>query len=93
MNEEENILDEREERRMEWENILRDCLRYHTQVAIDLKSPIIGAEESQECIMHQVWAHAIRDAVNLIEILPLINEDNERNGENGLPQHRQGPLG
>lgn len=94
MSEEEIILDEREERRIEWINILKDCLSYHIESAQELKSPIIGAPESELCIMHQVWAHSIRDAVGLIEMLPLIEEDNENdNGEEALPQHHQGPMG
>tara|TARA_R110000751_G_scaffold119302_8_gene219773 strand:- start:4128 stop:4409 length:282 start_codon:yes stop_codon:yes gene_type:complete len=93
MSEEEIILDGREERRTEWINILKDCLNYHLHSAQELRSPIIGAPESEECIMHQVWAHSIKDAVGLIELLPLIEEDNKTDDKEVLPQHHQGPLG
>lgn len=93
MSEEENVADEREERRIEWVNILKDCLSYHITTANELKSPIMGAQDSEECIMHQVWAHSIRDAVGLIELLPLIDKDNNETDEGDLPQHHQGPIG
>ena len=83
-------IDEREERRIEWINILKECAGYHRDIALSLKSPIIGAEDSQECIMHQVWNLSIMDSVSLIEMLPLIKKDNE---EADLPQHIAGPLG
>lgn len=93
MSEEEIVVDEREERRIEWVNILKDCMGFHIESAASLKSPIIGAQDTELCIMHQVWAHAIRDAVGLIELLPLIEEDNENNDEEVLPQHHRGPIG
>lgn len=93
MSEEEIVVDEREERRMEWINILKDCMAFHIETATSLKSPIIGAQDTEQCVMHQVWAHSIRDAVGLIELLPLIDKDNNENSEEDLPQHQQGPLG
>ena len=93
MSEEEIEVDEREERRLEWINILKDCLSYHIESANKCKSPIIGAAESEECMMHQVWAHSIRDAIGLIELLPLIDKDNNEEDEGDLPQHYQGPIG
>ena len=92
MSEEEKV-DEREERRQEWINILKECAIYHSTRAKELKSPIIGAEDSQECIMHQVWRLSIMDAVGLIELLPLIDKDNEAKDEATLPQHHPGPSG
>ena len=93
MSEEEIVVDEREERRIEWVNILKDCMAFHIETATSLKSPIIGAPDTEKCMMHQVWAHSIRDAVGLIELLPLIDKDNNENSEEDLPQHQQGPLG
>ena len=42
-------------------------------------------------MMHKVWAMAIMDAVGLIEVLPVIEQNEEE--EEGLPQHKPGPIG
>ena len=84
--------DEREERRLQWIAILKECAMYHNEIVEELKSPIIGAEESEESLMHKVWCLSIMDAVGLIEVLPLIDEDNNDEGYNE-PQHREGPAG
>ena len=83
--------DEREERRLQWIAILKECAMYHNEKVEELKSPIIGAEESEESLMHKVWCLAIMDAIGLIEVLPLIDEENEKKGD--LPQHNKGPAG
>ena len=93
MSEEQKKINEKEERRIEWSNILKECAMYHHTKAKELKSPIIGAEDSEECIMHQVWKLSIMDAVGLIDILPIIDKDNEKKDEATLPQHRPGPSG
>ena len=50
----------------------------------------IGQQMSEDHIMHKVWSLSIQEAVDLISILPTVDEDNE-DGE--LPQHTKGPLG
>ena len=87
------MINEKEERRLQWIAILKECAMYHNEMVEKLKSPIIGAEESEESLMHKVWYLSIMDAVGLIEILPVIEEDNKEKDEEGLPQHRQGPAG
>ena len=86
-----NEIDKREERRIQWVMILRECAMYHNEMVEKLKSPIIGADESEESLMHKVWSLSIMDAVGLIEVLPIIDEDNDN--DEALPQHRQGPAG
>ena len=83
--------DEKEERRLQWIAILKECAMYHNEIVENLKSPIIGAEETEDSLMHKGWCLAIMDAIGLIEVLPLIDEENERKG--GLPQDSPGPAG
>jgi hypothetical protein len=85
------MIDEREERRFEWIAILKECAMYHNEMVEKLKSPIIGAEEREESVMHKVWCLSIMDAVGLIELLPIIDEEQEK--RNGLPQNSPGPAG
>ena len=86
------MIDEREERRFEWIAILKECAMYHNEMVEKLKSPIIGAEEIEESVMHKVWCLSIMDAVGLIELLPMIEEEQENN-RNRLPQNSPGPAG
>ena len=86
------MINEREERRLQWIAILKECAMYHNKMVEKLKSPIIGAEETEESLMHKVWCLSITDAVGLIELLPVIDKDNDNDNE-GLPQHNQGPAG
>ena len=85
------MIDEREERRLQWIAILKECAQYHNVQYQECLSPILGAEETEDSMMHKVWAMAIIDAVGLIEVLPLIDEENEKKGD--LPQHNKGPAG
>ena len=71
------MINEREERRLQWISILKECAQYHNEMVEKLKSPIIGAETTEEGLMHKVWCLAIIDAVKLVEVLPLIEEDEE----------------
>lgn len=84
--------DEREERRLQWVAILKECAQYHNEQYYKHKSPIIGSEESEESMMHKVWYLSIMDAVGLIEVLPVIQKQEEED-EDGLPQHKPGPIG
>jgi len=86
------MINEREERRLQWIAILNECAMYHNEMVEKLKSPIIGAEETEESLMHKVWYLSITDAVGLIQLLPVIDKDNDNDNE-GLPQHNQGPAG
>ena len=85
------MMNEREERRLQWIAILKECAMYHNEMVEKLKSPIIGAEESEESLRHKVWCLSIMDAVGLIEVLPVIDKDNDNKEE--LPHHSQGPAG
>ena len=69
--------DEREERRLQWVAILKECAQYHNVQYQECLSPIIGAEETEDSMMHKVWAMAIIDAVGLIEVLPVIEQNEE----------------
>ncbi len=83
----------REERRQNWIDILKGCAHHHQMKSKELESPIIGAEESEECIMHKVWNYAIIDCIGLIEMLPMTEKKEEDDDDEGLPQHSAGPLG
>lgn len=86
-------MDERKERRNEWLDMLKGCSKYHYEKATELAPTIIGQESSDEHIMHKVWHWALKDAVAILEILPTIKEDAENDDDDGLPQHKEGPIG
>lgn len=87
------MIEEREERRLQWVAILKECAHYHNEMVESLKSPIIGAKETEESLRHKVWCLSIMDAIGLIEVLPLIDEKIEKNEKDDLPQNRAGPAG
>tara|TARA_R110000751_G_scaffold195542_1_gene300922 strand:- start:262 stop:525 length:264 start_codon:yes stop_codon:yes gene_type:complete len=87
-------MDEREERRNEWLDMLKGCSKYHRDIATDLAPTIIGQESSDEHIMHKVWHWAVKDAVAILEILPTMKEEVDVDvDDKRLPQHREGPIG
>ena len=63
---------------------------FHMQLVKEHKSPIIGAEISQEELFHRASASAIEDCILLIEIL---EEDGWFGSNEKLPQHQEGPAG
>ena len=76
--------------REQWLDLLRSCSMYHRKEAEKTSPTIIGQQPTEEYILHKVWSMSIDEAVELISLLPTVDDDED---ENGLPQHRQGPIG
>tara|TARA_R100000008_G_scaffold79546_1_gene61290 strand:+ start:135 stop:413 length:279 start_codon:yes stop_codon:yes gene_type:complete len=89
-------INEQEERRQQWIDLLKGCAGYHYKKANETAPTIIGQESSEDHILHKVWTIAINDAIGLIELLPKVEVKEEVNVEvddKKLPQHKEGPLG
>ena len=55
--------------REEWIELLYHCVNFHEQVAEEVKSDILGNEESKAMFMyHSTMANGVRDAITLIEM-------------------------
>ena len=76
--------------REQWIELLRSCSIYHKKEAEKSAPTIIGQQSSEEHIMHKVWSLSIQEAVDLISILPTVDEEDN---SDDLPQHRKGPIG
>jgi len=76
--------------REQWLDLLRSCSMYHRKEAEKTAPTIIGQQPTEEHILHKVWSISIDEAVELISLLPTVDDDED---EDGLPQHRQGPIG
>ena len=76
--------------REQWLDILRSCSIHHRKMARDTAPVIIGEADSEEHILHKIWSLAIDEAVDLISILPTVDEESS---ETDLPQNREGPSG
>tara|TARA_R100001594_G_scaffold23610_2_gene46279 strand:+ start:971 stop:1231 length:261 start_codon:yes stop_codon:yes gene_type:complete len=78
--------------REQWLDLLRSCSMHHRKQAQETAPTIIGQQPTEEHILHKVWSMSIDEAVELISLLPTIDDD-EDDDEDGLPQHRKGPIG
>ena len=76
--------------RTQWVRLLEHISMFHMQLVKEHKSPIIGAEISQEELFHRASASAIEDCILLIEML---GEEGWFGNDEDLPQHKQGPAG
>ena len=76
--------------REQWLDLLRSCSMYHRKEAEKTAPTIIGQQPTEEHILHKVWSISIDEAVELIALLPTVDDDED---EDGLPQHRKGPIG
>tara|TARA_R110002020_G_scaffold241812_1_gene455078 strand:- start:56 stop:310 length:255 start_codon:yes stop_codon:yes gene_type:complete len=76
--------------REQWLDLLRSCSMHHRKQAEETAPTIIGQEPTEEHILHKVWSLSIDEAVELIALLPTIDDDEE---DDRLPQHRKGPIG
>jgi hypothetical protein len=76
--------------REQWLDLLRSCSMYHRKEAEKTAPTIIGQQPTEEHILHKVWSMSIDESVELISLLPTVDDDED---EDGLPQHRQGPIG
>ena len=66
-----------ENERKEWIELLYHCVNFHEQIAQEVKSEILGDEESKAMFMyHSSMANAVRDAIGLIQMWE-IKEENE----------------
>jgi|7_EtaG_2_1085326.scaffolds.fasta_scaffold70151_2 hypothetical protein len=94
-----------DEQREQWIELLRRGAQYHMDMAEAYKPEIIGAEDDVYRI-HMAWSNAISDAISLIEMwqveeddVELIIDVEEGRAKNiteeadALPQHKQGPAG
>jgi hypothetical protein len=77
----------------EWIDVLRSCSMHHRKMASKTAPVIIGESASEEHILHKIWSLSIDEAVDLISILPIKDEDDEDESDDDLPQHRKGPIG
>jgi|TARA_R110002020_G_scaffold564_6_gene2875 hypothetical protein len=57
---------ETDDQRIEWLKILSLLVEYHRDIAEQFKPVIIGGDASVYRI-HTAWAHAVEDAMHLIE--------------------------
>ena len=55
------------EERERWVELLHSCWMFHQQQIKETSSPIIGAEMSDEQLMHMAWSVSIQDAMALIQ--------------------------
>jgi len=80
-------VDNKDEERNQWLRLLKHAVMFHKQMVIEHKSPIIGAEPSQDEMFHRAVASAIEDSILLIEIAV------EQGMFDDMPQYKQGPAG
>ena len=83
-----------DESRKQWCDLLHAGWMFHQQQVQQLKSPIMGAQPSEEEIFHMAISVAIQDAIALIQQMEAYGYfgDNEEE-EEGLPQYDRGPAG
>ena len=74
--------------REQWLDLLRSCAVYHKKKAEETAPVIMGAQATEQHILHKVWSLSVEEAVDLISILPTVDGDDK-----DLPQHKKGPLG
>ncbi len=53
--------------RKRWVDLLHSCWMFHQQQIKEMTSPILGAEMTDEQLMHMAWAVSIQDAMALIQ--------------------------
>ena len=81
--------EEQTKRRQEWLDMLEACVYHHTKEANKTAPVILMQSPSEDHIMHKAFAMAVREALDLIIILPTIEDDDD----DSMPQHRVGPAG
>ena len=84
---EELTVDNTEDDRDQWLRLLEHAVMFHKQMVIEHKSPIIGAEPSQDEMFHRAIASAIEDCILLIQIAA------EQGMFDDMPQYSKGPAG
>ena len=84
---EELTVDNTEDDRDQWLRLLEHAVMFHKQMVIEHKSPIIGAEPSQDEMFHRAIASAIEDCILLIQIAA------DRGMFDDMPQYSKGPAG
>ena len=80
-------IDNKEEERGQWLRLLEHASMFHKQMVIEHKSPIIGAEPSQDEMFHRAIASSIEDCILLIQIAA------DRGMFDDMPQYSKGPAG
>ena len=81
--------DERER----WVQLLHSCWMYHQQQIKDMASPIIGAEMTDEQLMHMAWAVSIQDCMALIQQMEAYGYFSEEDEEDEEELSRTGLAG
>ena len=79
------------EERKRWVELLHTGWMYHQQQIKELESPIIGAELTDEQLMHMAWAVAVQDSMALIQQMEAYGYFDEQDEEEDLS--RPGPAG
>ena len=82
-----------ESARKQWCELLHAGWMYHQQQIKELESPIIGAELTDEQLMHMAWAVAVQDSMALIQQMEAYGYFDEMSEGEELPQHKRGPAG
>lgn len=83
------MTEEQESRRREWMDMLEACVYHHTKEANRTAPVIIMQSPSEDHLMHKAFAMAVKEALDLVALLPHLDDDDEGD----LPQHRVGPIG
>ena len=78
--------------RQRWVDLLKTAWMYHQQKVKDLRSPVIGAEITDDELLHMAISVAIQDCIALIQQMESFGYFEEEEEEE-LPQHSAGPLG
>ena len=62
--------------REQWIDLLYHCVNLHESIAEEVKSDILGDEESKAMFMyHSSMANAVRDAIGLIQMWEVTEDD------------------
>jgi|TARA_R100001530_G_scaffold1347_4_gene2383 hypothetical protein len=62
--------------REQWIDLLYHCVNFHESIAEEVKSDILGDEESKAMFMyHSSMANAVRDAIGLIQMWEVTEDD------------------
>ena len=78
--------------RTRWVDLLHSCWMYHQQQIKEMASPIIGAEMTDEQLMHMAWAVAVQDSMALIQQMEAYGYFDEQDEEEE-DLSRPGPAG
>ena len=79
--------------RKRWVDLLHSCWMFHQQQIKEMTSPILGAEMTDEQLMHMAWAVSIQDAMALIQQMEAYGYFDEMAEGEEEDLSRPGPAG